>query len=153
MNHRITDRRAPVGNGMKKQYAALPWRQNAIGLEVMLISSRETQRWVIPKGWPVPGLSPAETAAREAFEEAGIGGQVGRRPLGTFHYDKRLEDGRIQRCKVTVFGLEQMIQHPDWPEQGQRKVLWLPVSRAADVVQEPGLRDIIRRLEHFVSRH
>ena len=139
-------------SGKKKQVAALPWRHSGTGIEVMLISSRETRRWVIPKGWPVAGLSPPEAAAREAYEEAGIGGQMSRKPIGSFDYDKRLNDGSTQRCEVTVFGLEQMIQHPDWPEQGQRQVRWFPVPDAAHAVQEPGLRDIIRRLEQSLSR-
>lgn len=137
--------------GKKRQFAALPWRHSGAGLEVMLISSRETHRWVIPKGWPVPGLSPPETAAREAYEEAGIGGQMSRKPIGSFDYDKRLDDGRTQRCQVTVFGLEQMIQHRDWPEQGQREVRWLALPDAANAVREPGLKEIIRGLHKAVS--
>ena len=131
----------------KEQIAALPWRLTGGGLEVLLITSRETKRWVIPKGWPIPGLSPPEAAAREAFEEAGIGGQINTKPLGQFEYDKRLDNGRTQRCNVTVFGLEQMIQHPDWPEQGQRQLRWFRLPDAANAVQEPGLAKIIRQLE------
>jgi 8-oxo-dGTP pyrophosphatase MutT (NUDIX family) len=130
----------------KKQYAALPWRQTGAGIEVMLISSRETQRWIIPKGWPIPGLSPQQTAAREAFEEAGVGGMISPKPIGEFEYNKRLEDGKVQRCEVSVYGLEQMIQHPSWPEKGQRKLQWFAVPDAATAVQEPDLAKIIRRL-------
>lgn len=135
-----------------RQIAALPWRHAAAGIEIMLITSRETRRWVIPKGWPISGLSPAQAAAREAFEEAGIGGQMSNKPLGHFEYDKRLQDGRLQRCEVTVFGLEQVIQHPDWPEQGQREAQWFRVPDAANAVQEPGLAAIIRRLEAAINR-
>src|SRR5208283_4535871 len=83
------------------QYAALPWRIGAGGMrQVMLLTSRETHRWVIPKGWPMKGRKPAEVAAQEAFEEAGLIGQiVGRRPIGSFHYQKQLtKHGRL--CQV-----------------------------------------------------
>ncbi len=130
-----------------KQYAALPWRLTGAGREILLISSRDTGRWVIPKGWPIRGLSPAETAAREAYEEAGLGGMMSKKPIGEFQYDKRLTDGRLQPCTVVVFAMEQMIQHPDWPEQGQRKLQWFSVPEAANAVQEPELKLIIRKLE------
>jgi 8-oxo-dGTP pyrophosphatase MutT (NUDIX family) len=131
----------------RTQYAALPWRYNGGGREVLLISSRDTGRWVIPKGWPVKGLSPAQSAAREAYEEAGLGGQVSKKPIGTFEYGKRLDDGNVQPCRVEVFALEQMIQHPDWPEQGQRTLRWFSVPDAVEAVDEPDLKKIIRKLE------
>jgi 8-oxo-dGTP pyrophosphatase MutT (NUDIX family) len=129
-----------------KQYAALPWRQNGAGVEVLLISSRDTGRWVIPKGWPIKGLSPAETAAREAYEEAGLGGQISKKPIGEFHYGKRMKDGTISPCRVDVFSLEKMIQHPEWPEQGQRTLRWFTAAEAAEAVEEPELQQIIRKL-------
>src|SRR5947209_14678636 len=91
----------------RAQYAALPWRRNAAGaIEVLLITSRETRRWVIPKGWPIKGLKSPQTAAREAFEEAGVEGLVAKKKLGVFHYDKRLRSGRIQRVRVGVYPLQ-----------------------------------------------
>jgi 8-oxo-dGTP pyrophosphatase MutT (NUDIX family) len=130
----------------RKQYAALPWRHSGGGREVLLISSRDTGRWVIPKGWPIKGLSPAETAAREAYEEAGLGGTVSKKSLGQFEYRKRLDNGNVQPCRVEVFAFEQMVQHPDWPEQGQRTLQWFSIPDAADAVDEPDLKDIIRKL-------
>lgn len=129
------------------QYAALPWRDSGEGREVLLISSRDSGRWVIPKGWPIRGLSPAETAAREAYEEAGVGGQMTKKPIGVFEYPKKFDGGKTQNCSVEVFGLEQMIQHPSWPEQGQRLLQWFSLREAANAVQEPKLKDIIRRLK------
>lgn len=131
----------------KKQYAALPWRLSGGAREICLISSRETGRWVIPKGWPIKGLTPAETAAREAYEEAGLGGQVSKKPIGEFEYGKRLNSGKVQPTRVEVFALEQMVQHPDWPEQGQRRLQWFSVPEAAEAVDEPELKDIIRKLK------
>jgi 8-oxo-dGTP pyrophosphatase MutT (NUDIX family) len=132
--------------GTKKQYAALAWRHSGAGREVLLISSRDTGRWVIPKGWPIKGLTPSQAAAREAYEEAGLGGQVSKKPIGRFEYDKKMDNGSLLPCKVEVFSLEQMIQHPTWPEQGQRRLQWFPVTEAANAVQEPELKKIIRKL-------
>ena len=131
----------------KTQYAALPWRYSGGAREVLLISSRDTGRWVIPKGWPIKGLTPAETAAREAYEEAGLGGQMSKKPIGEFEYGKRLNGGKVQPTRVEVFALEQMVQHPDWPEQGQRKMQWFSLPEAAEAVEEPELKDIIRKLK------
>lgn len=129
------------------QYGALPWRHSGAGIEVLLISSRETKRWVIPKGWPISALSPADSAAREAFEEAGIGGQTGRKPIGNYTYEKRLKNGTTQMLKVQVFALEVMVQHPTWPEQGERTLLWSPKDHAADLVVEAELAALIRALK------
>src|SRR6266436_5916091 len=78
------------------QYAALPYRLSGRSrTEVMLVTSRETQRWIIPKGWPQRGRAPYDSAAREAFEEAGVVGAVGRRSVGSFPYEKRLGSKRL----------------------------------------------------------
>ena len=131
----------------KLQYGAVPWRESAGGIEVLLITSRETRRWVIPKGWPIRGLAPGEIAAREAFEEAGVGGVVSPRPLGHFDYGKLQPDGTALPCRVEVYGLEVMIQHRSWPEQGQRDLAWLPASKAAGNVAEQRLARIIEKLK------
>ena len=78
------------------QYAALPYRRCPDGsVEIMLITSRDTGRWLIPKGWAKPGLGPAEAAALEAREEGGLVGQIDDHSIGSYHYDKRLPDGSI----------------------------------------------------------
>jgi 8-oxo-dGTP pyrophosphatase MutT (NUDIX family) len=130
-----------------QQYAALPWRHSGAGIEVLLISSRETKRWVLPKGWPIEGLTPAETALREAYEEAGIGGQIDNKPIGTYIYGKRLTNGRERLVTVDVFPLEVMVQHPSWPEQEERTLLWTLRNEAAELVHEPELASLIKRLK------
>ena len=128
----------------RSQYAALPWRRTAQGaVEVLLITSRETRRWVIPKGWPIKGLKSLEVAAREAFEEAGLEGVVRKKKLGVFHYEKRLRTGRIQPVKVAVYALQVVNQLDEWPEKGQRDLQWTPPAEAAAQVDEPELRAII----------
>jgi 8-oxo-dGTP pyrophosphatase MutT (NUDIX family) len=129
------------------QYAALPYRvKGNSGTEVMLVTSRETRRWIIPKGWPHKGKTPHRSAAREAFEEAGVVGAVRRRSVGSFSYEKRLKSGGVVECVVRVFALEVKRQQKDWPERKQREIKWLSAAAAARTVQEPMLGKIIRRL-------
>jgi 8-oxo-dGTP pyrophosphatase MutT (NUDIX family) len=136
--------RAEPDREPRSQYAALPWRRTADGgVEVLLITSRETRRWVIPKGWPIKGLKSLEVAAREAFEEAGLEGVVRKKKLGVFHYQKRLRSGRIQPVKVAVYALQVVQQHDEWPEKDQRDQQWTTPADAATQVDEPELRAII----------
>jgi 8-oxo-dGTP pyrophosphatase MutT (NUDIX family) len=82
------------------QYAALPYRRDGGSLmEVLLITSRDTGRWIIPKGWPLKGKAPHKAAAREAREEAGLVGKIHRRPIGSFSYEKRLKGGKDRRLR------------------------------------------------------
>src|SRR5919206_4769384 len=122
------------------QYAALPYRKRGDGsLEVMLVTSRETRRWVIPKGWPMKGRKPAAVAKREAFEEAGVVGEVGKRALGSYVYEKRLKPDVAVPCKVKVFPLEVREDLQDWPERQERDERWFSLGEAADAVAESDL--------------
>src|SRR5229473_8175256 len=112
--------------GKRVQYAALAYRLNGNARpEVMLVTSRETRRWIIPKGWPQKGKAPHLSAAREAFEEAGVVGAVGRRAVGSFPYEKRLKNGDVLVCEVHVFPLKVTRQSKQWPEKEHREVKWL----------------------------
>ena len=134
-----------VARSKRVQYAALPYRPTgSSGTEVMLVTSRGRQRWIIPKGWPHSGRAPCDSAAREAFEEAGVLGLVGRRSLGLFRYKKRLKKGRVAVCDVHVFPLHVARQRPQWPEKNQREIKWVSVQEAAKAVQNARLREIIR---------
>jgi ADP-ribose pyrophosphatase YjhB (NUDIX family) len=133
------------------QYAALPYRRRADGgVEVLLITSRETRRWIIPKGWPAAGLSPPDSARNEAMEEGGVLGRIGERSIGFYHYTK-LVAGEGLPCKVEVFLLEVEEQLISWPEQGQRDLQWLGVQEASEAVQEPELSAIIRNLAALLA--
>ena len=133
------------------QYAALPYRLSGkSSAEVMLVTSRETQRWIIPKGWPQKGKAPHNSAAREAFEEAGVVGAVGKRAVGSFLYQKRLKNGDIRLCEVHVFPMRVKRQSKQWPEKEQREVKWVSAKEAAETVKEPMLSEIIRRLAHKI---
>ena len=126
------------------QVAALPWRKRGERIEILLITSRETQRWVIPKGWPMANLAAFNAAKREAFEEAGVDGRVRRTAIGRYTYSKRAADGSRQACLVTVYALNVLQQHRAWPERGQRRRFWFTAAEAAGKVQEATLRAIIR---------
>ncbi len=128
------------------QFGALPWRISEGGMrEIMLLTTRESRRWMIPKGWPMKGLKPAEVASQEAFEEAGLIGQiVGKRPIGGFHYQKQLTK-KERLCQVRVFSYRVERQLDDWPEKGQRDTRWFEASEAAMLVEEVGLAGIIER--------
>src|SRR5262245_324406 len=128
------------------QYAALPYRSSNVRTEVLLITSRGTRRWIIPKGWPQKGKAPHRSAAHEAFEEAGVVGTVGRRPIGSFAYRKLIKNGRFVACEVHVFALRVKRQQKQWPERLQRECKWVSATEAAKAVQEPKLSVIIRRL-------
>jgi 8-oxo-dGTP pyrophosphatase MutT (NUDIX family) len=125
------------------QYAALPWRVNAGKLEILLITTLKTHRWIVPKGWPMEALSPRECAAREALEEAGVVGSVGEKSIGSFRYFKRRKDGDTVPCKVDVFALEVTQQRRTWAEKRAREFRWCAVEEALASVGEPGLRQVI----------
>ena len=128
----------------RTQFAALPWRRTPDGeIEVLLITSRETRRWVVPKGWPIKGAKSMKSAAQEAFEEAGVIGKIAKRPFGTYGYDKSLKSGRIQRVRVAVFGLRVETEVDEYPEAGQREKRWVPLADAAGLVDEPELMVIL----------
>ena len=131
-----------------RQYAALPWRIGRNGtVEVLLVTSRRRGRWLLPKGWPMAGRSPAQSAAREAFEEAGVIGRLGNEPIGSYFYVWPHEDGSVEPRDVTVFGLQVKGTLLDWPEKGQRKRAWRPIDEAAGLVGEPALADLLRSLK------
>jgi 8-oxo-dGTP pyrophosphatase MutT (NUDIX family) len=125
-----------------RQYAALPYRR--LGeLSILLVTSRETGRWVLPKGWPMKGKKPQTAAAREALEEAGVIGQIVKRPVGAYSYAKRLAGGGLIDCVVDVFPLEVQRQLKHWPEQLERVTRWFTPLEAANAVREPELAQLI----------
>jgi len=128
-----------------EQVAALPWRHRRGHVEILLVTSRERRRWVIPKGWPMKKLGPHRAAAQEAFEEAGVTGLPLRKSIGVYHYDKRLRTGRSQHVRVFVFPLAVAAEHDDWPEKGQRERRWISPGEAAALVDEPELRRLLAR--------
>ncbi|MBU2358404.1 MAG: NUDIX hydrolase [Alphaproteobacteria bacterium] len=131
---------------VRGQFAALCWRRAADGeVEVCLITSRRTKRWIVPKGWPMHKQTPAEAAATEAWEEAGLTGRPVDRCLGVYSYVKPLSK-RTTPVVVMVYPLEVMEVSSDWPERRERRRKWFPLQAAASKLAEPALRRIV---EHF----
>ncbi len=134
------------------QVGVLPVRTDAAGeLELMLVTTRTTRRWITPKGWPIKGLKDCEAAAREAFEEAGVVGRVRRKPFGRYVYWKRMSD-HLALCRVTVFRLDVESQLDDWAEKAERECQWFKLDVAADLVEEPGLKALIEKLAQTNKR-
>jgi uncharacterized protein len=127
-----------------RQYGVLPYRlDEQKGLQILLVTSRDTGRWVIPRGNPMPRVQGHETARREAYEEAGIEGPLSEAPIGRFTYQKRRRSGDATIAEVTVYGLRVVRQHFDWPERNQRTVRWFEPRQAALAVDEPELKALV----------
>jgi uncharacterized protein len=109
----------------------------------LLVTSRDTGRWVLPKGNVERGEEPRAAALREAAEEAGIWGVVAEISAGKYRYDKRLADGTVRRTTVTVWALAVAKVATDWPESHQRERIWLTPTDAAAAVDEKSLKRLL----------
>ncbi|MDO9415593.1 NUDIX hydrolase [Pararhizobium sp.] len=129
----------------RMQYAALCYRlkKKSSALEILVITSRDTGRWVIPKGWPMQGKRAHEVAEREAYEEAGVKGKAQKKSIGFYTYQKGLDQGLKIPCKVQVHALEVNDLCKRFPEQGVRTLEWVSYDEAAKRVAEPSLRNLI----------
>jgi 8-oxo-dGTP pyrophosphatase MutT (NUDIX family) len=127
----------------KLQFAALPYQINRQGtVRILMVTSRETGRWIIPKGWPMDGKLPHEAAAIEAFEEAGVVGEPIARSIGMYEYWKQ-RDSASMFCRVAVFPLPIDRLEPRWPEETQRERRFFDLETAASLVEEPSLKRLI----------
>jgi 8-oxo-dGTP pyrophosphatase MutT (NUDIX family) len=133
-----------------RQVAALPFRYVDRTLEVLIITSRETSRFIIPKGWPMKGRADHDAAEIEAREEAGLIGKIHRKPVGAYTYWKRLAD-QFRLVKVDVYPLEVTRQLDKWPEKQSRQMAWLSPKNAATLVDEPQLISLIQNLEELLG--
>ena len=137
---------------MSDQVAALPYRQAADGgAEVLLVTSRDTGRWIVPKGNPMPGLADHEAAAVEAWEEAGVRGVVCPTPLGRYRYVKHRRFRAPRELDVVLYPMLVTEQTADWPERHQRVTQWVDLDRAAAAVAEPELKHLIAGFREPVS--
>ena len=128
------------------QVAAIPIRlTNAGGIEVLLVTSRETKRWVVPKGWPWRKIKDHDAAAGEAWEEAGVRGRVLPKSVGEFRYDKRRKE-KFHSLSVTVYLMQVTEEATTWPESEQRQRKWFSPGDAATAVAEPELKSILLAL-------
>jgi 8-oxo-dGTP pyrophosphatase MutT (NUDIX family) len=136
-------------NPFKEQLAALCYRIRPPSdeIEVLLVTSRDSGRWIIPKGWPMKGKKPHQAAATEAWEEAGVKGKVQKKPFGHFTYLKELDNGVRLPCIVHVHILEVSSVDDKFRETGQRRREWVTCSEASRRVREPELKGLFLNLQ------
>ncbi|WP_332060860.1 NUDIX hydrolase [Bartonella sp. CB74] len=133
-----------LNNGYFLQIGALIYRIKNKNLEFLLITSRGSGRWIIPKGWPMPKKSFSQAVLQEAFEEAGVRGVSETSPIGMYEYEKSdLPKGKNRKLCVYVFAVLYLYQEEKWPEKNQRMYEWVTVSEAVNRVREPQLKKIL----------
>jgi len=151
-------RQAPIAlrsrrkSDLRTQFAALCYRIRNDKPEFLMVTSRGTGRWIIPKGWPMDGKTPVESALQEAWEEAGVTGRVTGSCLGLFSYIKRLPEDDDLPCVAMVYPVKVKSLARTYPEKGQRKRKWMRPRKAADSVAEPELAQILRSFDPGASR-
>jgi 8-oxo-dGTP pyrophosphatase MutT (NUDIX family) len=129
------------------QVAALCYRESTDGKQILLITSRDTKRWILPKGWPIEGLDGPASALQEAWEEAGVcNATITPEPLGTYSYDKRLSGGAILPVEATVYLTLVGTLAQSFPEVEERTRTWVSPAEAAKMVDEPELKAILLEL-------
>ena len=128
----------------RSQFGALCYRISDGKIQVLLITSRRTQRWILPKGWPENGMTPGESAANEAMEEAGVTGKLNERPLGVYYYEKNVGNGKNYPCIVTIYALKVKKNWADYQEKSERRRKWFSQKGAAKRVLEPDLALLIK---------
>ncbi len=128
---------------LRTQFAALCYRIKDDKIQFCVITSRRTGRWIIPKGWPMDGETPMDAAATEAYEEAGLRGKISPRPVGVYSYYKTRTNEDELPCIAVVYPLKVKRELTKWPEKKQRQRKWLSRKKAAQIVDEPELREII----------
>jgi 8-oxo-dGTP pyrophosphatase MutT (NUDIX family) len=131
----------------RQQVAALCYRGDGADREVLLISSRDTGRWIIPKGWPIRGKNGAQSAMQEAWEEAGVRkgtSDVG--SIGSYTYDKRQDTGWSISIETVVYPVSVETMADKFPEVKERVRRWVSPDDAANLVQEPELKNILRNI-------
>lgn len=135
----------------RQQYAALCFRYlpDGSGIQILVVTSRDSGRWIIPKGWPMKGKKPHQAAAIEAFQEAGVRGKVKKAPVGYYTYLKMLDDGDVVPCIVDVYQIEVTEISGRFKEKAERTLAWVSPDEAARRVREIELKSL---LVEFVPR-
>lgn len=137
-----------------EQIAALPLKWDGKGrVKVLMVTSRDTGRWVMPKGWEMDGKKPWQAAEIEALEEAGAKGYIGDQLIGSYRYPKILKDGSVMPCLVRVYPMVVSKLKRDWKERKQRKRRWFTPEAAAKRVAEPELADLLLQLAQGARTH
>lgn len=153
MSSPLTMAEAPIDltdvhkSDVRTQFGALCFRMVRGKPEVLLVTSRRTKRWIVPKGWPMDGKTPSESAEIEAWEEAGVRGKVYDRCLGVYSYRKSMEDDEDLSCVTMIYAMKVREFAANYPEVEERKRKWLRPKKAAALVDEPDLAHMIRNFD------
>ncbi|MEM1065187.1 MAG: NUDIX hydrolase [Pseudomonadota bacterium] len=136
-----------MAQALGQQTAALPLTWDRSGqIQVLMVTSRDTGRWVMPKGWLIDGKKPWAAAEIEALEEAGARGYISSEKIGEYHYAKRLDTGKTLQCRVRVYPMVVERLNRNWKERGERKRRWFTPKAAAKRVNEPELAALLRQI-------
>lgn len=130
---------------LSRQVAAIPLRSEAGQPRILMVTTRKSRKWIVPKGWHIPGLAGFEAAAREAFEEAGVRGIVSQRPIGQYDYIKTREPRPDLTCRVDVYLLHVNEELPVWPEMTRRDREWVNLDEAVARAGHAGLGTLIAK--------
>ena len=128
-----------------QQIGALCYRRKGSKINILLISSRRSGRWIIPKGWKLDKLNNRKSAALEAWEEAGVQGRVSARRVGAYFYRKKKTEDSYFTCQVKVFSLQVMKMKKNFPEKNQRKQIWVTPAKAINLLMEPELKELVKK--------
>ncbi len=127
------------------QVAAVCYKGTGTDRKVLVITSRETKRWILPKGWPIDGLEANAAAAQEAWEEAGVkAATITPEPIGSYDYEKRMDGGGVVSCATQVYAVEVDHLEDNFPEANERTRKWVYPVEAAEMVEEPGLQALLK---------
>ncbi|AGI69281.1 hypothetical protein OAN307_c38370 [Octadecabacter antarcticus 307] len=131
---------------LRTQFAALCYRIKNDKVQFCLVTARRSGRWIVPKGWPMNGQTPMDAAATEAYEEAGVRGKIEPRPIGVFSYYKVRSQDELP-CIAVVYPLKVKKVLQTWPERKERDRKWLSRKKAAALVDDAELSQIILRFQ------
>ncbi len=123
-----------------RQAGGLPYLQDGVGLEIVLITSRSSGKWIFPKGVIDPGETPESTAVKEAQEEAGVVGRITGEALGTYEQEKW---GGLARIDIYPLAVESLLE--EWEEQATRERLVVGFEEARQLLA-PSLAEILDAL-------
>lgn len=129
---------------VRTQFAALCFRVEDGKTRILLITSRGSGRWIIPRGWPMDNKTPCEAALTEAWEESGVRGKGYEVSLGLYSYTRDIGEDGLTPCVAMVYPVKVKDMADDYPEKGQRRRKWFSRKKAAELVSEPELANIIR---------